>query len=149
VHGLDANLVLIGDGPLKARLARLVDELGMTHQVTFCSAVPHAQIQRYYRDADIFAIATHYEGFCIPVLEAMAAGLPVVASRIPPIEEIMGDTGFLVENQPAAFASALRRLVDDAALREAEGARAARRAGTMSGQVMERRERDLYAALCP
>ena len=147
VCGLEARLVLIGDGALRLPLRRLVNELGMDHQVTFCSAVPHSEIPCNYRDADIFAIATHYEGFCTPVLEAMAAGLPVVASRIGPIEEIVGDAGFLVENQPAAFAAPLSRLVNDAALRQQMGNRATERARTMDGHVMEEREYALYAKL--
>ena len=148
VRGLDARLVLIGDGVLRGLLERLVNELGMDSQVAFWSAIPHSQIPREYRDADIFAIATHYEGFCIPVLEAMAAGLPVVASRIAPIEEIVGDAGFLVENQPAAFAATLGRLVTDAALRQEMGTRAAERARTMDGHIMEEREYALYARWC-
>jgi len=145
--GLDARLVLIGDGELREPLERLVSELGMDGQVTFCRAVPHAEIARQYAEADIFAIATHHEGFCIPVLEAMAAGLPVVASRIGPIEEIVGDAGFLVDNYPAAFAAALDPLVKDASLRHAMGMRAAERARTMDGHIMEERERALYAGL--
>ena len=147
MRGLDAKLVLIGDGVCRRPLECLVNELGLDHQVTFRRAVPHSEIPREYRDADIFAIATHYEGFCIPVLEAMAARLPVVASRIEPIEEIVGDAGFLVENQPAAFAAVFNRLVNDAALRQEMGARAGERARTMDGHVMEEREGALYAKL--
>lgn len=148
VQGLDARLVLVGDGEMRQPLERLVRDLNMSGRVVFRSSVPHSEIADCYHQADIFAMATHYEGFCIPVLEAMAAGLPVVASRIGPIEEILGDAGLLVDNAPDAFEAALRTLVTDAAAREAAGARAAARARTMDGQIMEARERDMYASLC-
>ena len=51
--------------------------------------VPNSEIQTYYQQADIFSMATHCEGFCIPVLGAMAAGLPVVASSTAPIPEVL------------------------------------------------------------
>ena len=145
VAGLDARLTLIGDGERRLPLGALVGELGLQQRVTFRPSVPHRDIPKWYHDADIFAIATHYEGFCIPVLEAMAAGLPVVASRIGPIEEIVGDAGMLVENTPAAFAQALQRLLADPSLRRRLGAAGAARARTMDGRVMEEREAALYA----
>lgn len=144
---LDACLTLIGDGPLREPLQRLASRLGVDDRVEFIRSVPHVDIHRYYHNADLFAMATHYEGFCIPVLEAMAAGLPVVASRIGPIEELVGNAGLLVENRPAAFAEALARLVQDPRLRIEMGARARQRALTMDGNVMEWKERALYESV--
>lgn len=147
MSSVEARLLLVGDGVLREPLEQLVNQLGIGHKVTFRRAIPHAAIADYYHQADIFAIATHYEGFCIPVLEAMAAGLPVVASRIGPIEEILGDTGVLVENESTAFAAALNTLVKSAALRQEMGARSAARAQTMGGHTMEMRESALYASV--
>ena len=124
IERLPAVLTLIGDGHLRSHLETLASSLGLGDRTTFVASVSHAQIAERYRHADIFAMATHYEGFCIPVLEAMAAGLPIVASKIPPIEEIVGDCGILVDNDPAAFAAALRTLIQDPALRAALGGRA-------------------------
>ena len=70
-----------------------------------------------------------------------------MASRIAPIEEILGDTGMLVDNEPAAFAAALLRLIDDTVLRRNLGIQAAARARELDGTVMEERERSLYAGL--
>lgn len=147
IQGLDVKLILVGDGELRDRLTRLVRQLGMEDRVEFIRAVPHAEMPRYYRAADIFAVATHYEGFCIPVLEAMASGLPVVASRLGPIEELVRDAGFLVENRPEAFAEVLGQLIKDPALRKDMGERARRKALTMDGVLMERQERALYESL--
>lgn len=148
IQGLDVRLTLIGDGMLLDHLRSLVHQLQMEDRVEFIRAVPYAEIPRYYHAADIFAIATHYEGFCIPVLEAMAAGLPVVVSRVGPIEEIVGDAGFLVDNRPELFARALEKLVNDPELRIEMGERARRRALTMDGHLMEEKEKALYESLC-
>ena len=147
VQPLPAILTLIGDGNLRPDLEGLASRLGLDGRVTFVPAVPHARIADRYRDADIFAMATHYEGFCIPVLEAMAAGLPIVASRIPPIQEIVGDCGILVQNDPAAFTEALDALIRNPALRADLGAKARARALSMDGLIMEQREADLYRTL--
>jgi glycosyltransferase involved in cell wall biosynthesis len=147
VQDLPAALTLIGEGNLRPDLEGLVSSLGLGDRITFLPSVSHADIARHYRDADIFAMATHYEGFCIPVLEAMAAGLPIVASRIPPIEEIVGDCGILVENRSDAFAEALAALIQDPALRAGLGARARARSLSMDGLAMEQREASLYRRL--
>lgn len=110
-------------------------------------AVPHREIPERYRAADVFAIATHYEGFCIPVLEAMATGLPIVASDVPSIREILGDAGLLVPTRADAFRDAISRLLSDAPLRAELGARARRRALELDGARMEAMERDVYCSL--
>jgi glycosyltransferase involved in cell wall biosynthesis len=144
LRDIDARLTLIGDGPLRGSLEVLAEQLGVRDRIAFVSAVPHAEIAAYYGRADVFAMATHYEGFCIPVLEAMAAGLPVVASRIGPIEEIVGDAGLLVENTPEAFAEALSCLAADPVLRAALGQQARARASDIDGTMMEAQERQVY-----
>lgn len=148
IQDLDVKLTLIGDGVLRDHLRQLVRQLQMEDKIEFIRSIPHGKIAEYYHAADIFAIATHYEGFCIPVLEAMAAGLPVVASRIGPIEEIVGNAGCLVENRPEAFAGALEKLVKDSGLRIEMGEKARRRALTMDGYLMEEKEKALYESLC-
>jgi glycosyltransferase involved in cell wall biosynthesis len=147
VQPLPAVLTLIGDGDLRPHLEDLASGLGLDGRVMFVKSVSHAHIADRYRNADIFAMATHYEGFCIPVLEAMAAGLPIVASRIPPIEELVGDCGILVDNDPAAFTGALKTLIEAPMLRAELGARARARALSMDGLVMEQREASLYRRL--
>lgn len=147
VAPLDLRLKLVGKGELEGRLKALVRELGVEHKVEFVPMVPNSQIHAHYLEADIFALATRYEGFCIPVLEAMAAGLPVVASQTPPIPEILGGTGLLVARNPEAFAKALRELAADAPLRARLGQAARERAASLDGRRMEEREAGLYEAL--
>ena len=144
IVGLNVDLTIIGDGPLRPSLEALVASLGVADRVRLIPAVPHREIQRYYAEADLFAIATHYEGFCIPVLEAMAAGLPVVASDLPPIREILGGAGHLVPHAPEAFRQALLTLIND----PGEYGRCRRdglkRAAELDGSEMERREAAFY-----
>ncbi|MCS6862104.1 MAG: glycosyltransferase family 4 protein [Abditibacteriales bacterium] len=147
VADLDVRLVMIGDGEQRKAMEVLVKRLEIQDRVTFIPSVPNSEIPRYYRSADVFAIATRYEGFCIPVLEAMAAGLPVVASDVPPIPEILGGTGYVVPNDPAAFRAAIKRLRSDASLRAELGRRARERAESLDASIMEQRERDLYLEL--
>lgn len=74
IEGLDVELHLIGDGVNRQALELLAADLGLVDRVRFLGSVPHACIQGYYARADLFALATHYEGLGMPVLEAMAAG---------------------------------------------------------------------------
>lgn len=147
IHHLDVKLILIGKGELEGSLKNLTQELNIEHKVEFIPSVPNREIQRYYHQADIFALATHYEGFCIPILEAMASGLPIVASRIPPLQEILDTTGITVENTPVAFETALRTLRQDPDLRNNLSADALRRAELLDGTYMEQREQELYESL--
>lgn len=144
---LDARLLLIGQGELEGALHRLIAKLGVGDRVEFIPQVPNSEIQTYYQQADVFAMATHYEGFCIPVLEAMAAGLPVVASSTAPIPEVLGDTGLIVNNEPAAFTRALASLQQDPEHCRVLGAAARKRAEDLDGKFMEEREAKLYEVL--
>ena len=145
VRGLDVQLRLVGSDSTEYRdhLERLARQYGISQRVEFKYGVPHNVIHEEYLWADIFAIATKFEGFCIPILEAMACGLPVVASDIPPIAEILGDTGFLLEITPERFTETFQRLVDDT-LRKKVGTRARARAEMLDGGRMEAKEKALY-----
>jgi glycogen synthase len=90
-------------------------------------AQPRSEIFRLYREADVFVLPTWREGFPNVVIEAMAAGLPVVATPVGAIAEAIedGKSGLLVPvRDAAALEAALRRLIEDAALRHALGAAA-------------------------
>jgi glycosyltransferase involved in cell wall biosynthesis len=144
---LPLRLKLIGQGELAESLRALVRRLGMEQRVEFVPMVPNREIHAHYLQADIFAMATHYEGFCIPVLEAMAAGLPVVSCDTEPIPELLGGTGLVVAKEPSAYAEAFAWLAADAELRRALGTKARARAQTLAGERMEEREAGLYEAV--
>jgi len=103
-HEPTARLVLVGDGPLRAQLEGFVREHAMAANVEFAGAV--AEIWPYLAAADVFALASKAEAFGIAVVEAMAAGLPVMAPAVGGIPELVtpGVTGELF---PAGDAEAL------------------------------------------
>src|SRR5687768_15148271 len=111
----DVRLVLIGDGTARQTLEMLAAELGITDCVTFTGALPFEQIPRYLKAADLFAFASITETQGLVTIEAMAAGLPVVAVDGPGTRDIVehGKQGFLVENDPNALAEGLNKLLDE------------------------------------
>lgn len=111
-----AVLRVIGNGPEFGRLQRLSRESGITDRVSFLDHVPFAELAGEYRRADLFCLPSRQEGFGIVLLEAMAAGLPIVAARAAAIPEVVpdGECGVLVEPGDAAgFARAIDSLLAD------------------------------------
>ena len=111
----DVLLVLVGNmGPTRGALGALVEELGLTERVVFRENVDHANIGGYYRHATVFAMPSRSEPFGIAILEAAAFGVPVVASRVGGVPEIIASPqcGILVESDdPVQLGEALERLL--------------------------------------
>jgi glycosyltransferase involved in cell wall biosynthesis len=107
--------VLIGDGAARQSLEALAAELGIAGQVTFTGSIPFEEVPRYLKAADLFAFASVTETQGIVTMEAMAAGLPVVAVDGSGTRDILqnGKQGYLVENDPDALAHGLNRLLSD------------------------------------
>jgi glycosyltransferase involved in cell wall biosynthesis len=125
-----ARLVLVGDGPMREAIARRVQELGLKERVEFAGAVP--EIWPALAEADVFATAPVAEAAGIAIMEAMAAGLPVVAPNVGGIPELVepGRTGELCRpGDPDDLARALLDLLRDRQRRERMGAEARRAAG--------------------
>ena len=96
----------------------LVRELGLEQQVLFPGFVAAEEQALWYTAAQIFAFPSLYEGFGLPLLEAMACGTPVVASTSSSLPEVVGDAGILVEpTDVGGLASALRDVLENDALR--------------------------------
>jgi glycosyltransferase involved in cell wall biosynthesis len=125
----EARLWIVGEGSEHAALERRAAERGVGAQVRFAGSVVDAA--PYYWGADGFALLSRWEGLPLALLEAQAAGLPVVAAAAGGIPEVVrdGTTGLMVprEDAPAA-AAALRRIEDDAELARRLGYEAARQA---------------------
>lgn len=117
----DCELVIAGDGPQRAAMEQLARQLA-PGRVRFAGNI--SNIPALLADAQAFALASDHEGFPISILEAMRAGLPVVATNLPGIREQLngGQCGVLVDgNAPQAFATALEHLALDANQRIAQG----------------------------
>ena len=110
------ELQLIGDGERRSNLERLAVEKELTRYVRFVGWVDREAIVGRYQQADLFVTATTWEGMPNTVLEGMACGLPVVATRASGLDELVqeGVNGYLVDvNDPAALAKRLADLIDN------------------------------------
>lgn len=114
--GFDLRLLMAGDGPERDPLQRLAGELGITSMVTWLGAAPRAEVPALFAGAAVVAVPSRKEPFGIVNLEAMAAGAPLVASRVGGVPEVVHDdvNGLLVPpGDPAALACAVVRLAAD------------------------------------
>lgn len=105
----DLQLVLIGDGPRREVLTRLIDEFELHDHVRLMGAVPHHVLVSWYNAADVLCLASHQEGMPNVVLESLACGTPVVATAVGGIPEVIssGKLGILTDREPDAIAEAL------------------------------------------
>jgi len=113
---LDCRLVIVGDGEMRGQLEGLARRLGIAPRVTFLGA--RRDVPRLLAAFDAFAVSSHSEAFPLSVLEAMAAGLPVVATDAGCVPDIVrpGATGLLIPpRRPDLLAMALESLHDDPA----------------------------------
>jgi colanic acid/amylovoran biosynthesis glycosyltransferase len=129
-RGHDVELSVLGEGPGRAEFHRLVERYQLGGIVTASGAAPHDDVYAALASSDAFALMaeTHTggyrDGFPTVILEAMAAGLPVVSTYVSGIPEAVVDsvTGFLVrERDPNSAANAIERLILDAGLRQRMG----------------------------
>jgi sugar transferase (PEP-CTERM/EpsH1 system associated) len=144
------RLVIVGDGPLRAALARQVADAGIGEQVWLAGA--RSDIADLMRTFSVFALPSIAEGMPVTLLEAMSCGLPVVASRVGGIPELVleNNTGLLVPpNDPQALAEALSLYVRQPALARQHGAAGrARIEARYSIAAMLSGYTSLYDALC-
>lgn len=127
--GLPAPMVF--DEPEAARLRHIAEVEGVAHRVVFLGAVARADMPDLVRSADVVACCPWYEPFGLVAVEAMACGVPVVASRVGGLAETVVDgiTGVHVSpRDPASIAAGLRQVLGDDAFRERAGRAAAARA---------------------
>lgn len=138
-----AHLVLAGERRFHAvyRLAleRYVAELALP-DVHFTGGLTNAALADLYRRSDVFLCMSRYEGFCVPLVEAMAFGVPVVAWGVTAVGETVGDAGVVLdEPRPALAAEAVARVLADAALRARLRARADARLREFDAAAVGRR----------
>ena len=114
----DFQLTIVGSGRFSEELKSLAKDLGISAKVVFAGT--EGDVAEWFRSAHIFALSSDYEGLPLSVIEAMSAKLPVVATEVGGVNELVanGENGFLVPRGDArAFAQKLEILIDDADLR--------------------------------
>ena len=145
----DLRLVVAGvwDPRYEEPRARARD-LGLGQRVRFLGPVADADLPALYSAARVFAFPSLYEGFGLPVLEAMRCGAPVVTSATSSLPEVVGDAGITVDpNDAAAIADALARVIDDDGLHDDLARRAVARAGEFTWRRAAAAHRALYRRL--
>ncbi len=145
----DLRLVVVGKkGWLYEGFFRRLRELGLEERVLFTGYVPDEDLPALYSAADLFVFPSLYEGFGLPVLEAMACGVPVVCSRTSSLPEVAGDAALLVDpTDIRALAAAMERILADQTLRATLRARGLARARCFTWEEAARRTLAVYRGL--
>lgn len=113
--GLSVRLVIIAGGPEEENLKKMTVELGVKSAVTFAGRKPFEQVVQAYRGADLFVFGSMTETQGLVILEAMSAGLPVVAVRATGVEDVVDDgrNGYLTSADTAEFARAIQKVLSN------------------------------------
>jgi glycosyltransferase involved in cell wall biosynthesis len=117
----DIQLMLVGSGEERVHLEVLIKKLKLKKCVNFIGKVPNEEVPEYMFASDVFVLPSLSEGFPNVVLEAMASGLPIVATNVGGLSEIIkdGENGFVVEpKSPKQIAEMVLMLLEDDELRE-------------------------------
>ena len=139
-QGVDARLLYVGGGPLEHRLRRRAHALGMDDRIRFLGR--RQDVDALLAEADVFVRPSLTDGMSLSVLEAMAAGLPVVATDVSGTRELIDDGISGVVTPPgsvSALADGVARLLNDPSARERMGANARRRALAFDWSIVAER----------
>ncbi len=146
IKNLNVNLLIIGDGPNYESLVGLAESLGISKKVQMIKSVPHDKLNAYYASCDIYAQPMELlGGITIPILEAMASGLPVIMSkREGNYSEIIDNAVVFVENDAASFENAINSILLNTQLREDLKKKSLETIKKISGDNMEEKELKFY-----
>lgn len=135
---------LLGDGELRPKMEEYARELEIADRVRFLGN--QQNVYDYLHEADIFLLPSHFEGMPMTILEAMGTGLPVVATRVGGVPDMLtdGESGLLTEIEPEAVAQTLELLVEDRILRERMGRNALEESRKFSSRTMAENYVRLY-----
>ena len=118
----DWSIDFVGDGPNMPQLKKIVDDLNLSERVSFLGAC--SDVAQRLADSDVFCLLSNWEGFPLTILEAMRAGLPVIASSVGGVPEAVDNlkTGFLIEpGDISALVKSLSTLISSEELRSEMG----------------------------
>jgi glycosyltransferase involved in cell wall biosynthesis len=147
--GLKHKLVLVGgDGKDSHLIYRKVRDLELAEKVVFTGYVPDEDLPYFYNAATVFCFPSLYEGFGLPILEAMACGCPVVTSDTSSLPEVAGDAALFAKPlEVREIASAMMSLIEDRSMRDDYGKRGIERARQFSWMASARKLFDVIDAL--
>ena len=146
-RGDDFHLLIIGEGDERQRLEARIEQLALQQQVSLVGAVPPEHMVDYYQLGDVFVFASKSETQGMVVLEAMAAGLPVVALRSSGIEDVVkdGENGYKTPENLSLWCQRVNTLLDDKACRKEFSERARLLARANATDAFARKVQEIYA----
>ena len=149
IKKLDAELLIVGDGPQLEEINQLINSLNVGEKVKIIKKIPNEELAKYYVSADVFALPMeNLDGIPIPFLESMACGLPVVTTKhSDSFSEITDDAVVFVENQSEKFYEAIKNIISKPDYRKKLVAKSLDVAKLIGGDIMEEKELELYKKL--
>ena len=119
-NDFNIELHIVGEGEDKNKIILLIKTLKLDNRVVLHGSLIGNKLHKIYLNSDIFILSSMYESFGIVLIEAMASGLPIVASNIPAVRNVVENnkTGLLVKTTPEDFSKAIEKLLMNSKLRE-------------------------------
>ena len=142
----ESYLIVVGGG-FKEQFENLADKLGVRNRVIFTGEVP--KVEPFYAASDIFILPSHYETFSLVCMEAMASGLPVLATRVGGVEDYLRDgyNGFFIKRDPDDIAEKVNCILSDEKLRRELGRNARKTAERFSWSNVADRYIEVFESL--
>ncbi len=140
----DCCLQLIGDGELREETEQLAVSLGIREKIAFLGS--QTNVYPFLREADIFLLPSKFEGMPMTIIEAMGTGLPIIATAVGGVPDMLEDkvSGMLVPCEPEAVAQAVLRLLEQEDLRKKLGSNARKDSRKFSAEHMARSYCEIY-----
>lgn len=150
MKNVNAKCLIIGNGKEYDNLTKLIQNEKLENKVIIKTAVPHNEIQNYYKSAKVFALAydPNLEGLPIPVIEAMATGIPVVIPN--PNREFsdgLENIAVFADRTPESFSKEISRLLSDKNLYKEISSKCKNKAQEFDQEKIEKREKEIYVGL--
>lgn len=144
----ETRLILVGDGELRKEIENQVLSLGLRDKVSFEGL--QDDIPGYLKDADVFCLSSDFEGMPMTLIEAMAAGMPIVSTYVGGVPDMLKNekSALLTECSEQAIANAVMRVLEDSTLRAVLGRNAVKASVKFSHTHMAERYLFLYEKIC-
>jgi glycosyltransferase involved in cell wall biosynthesis len=144
------SLIMVGDAVHRfGDIRQTARTFGLEHRTLCVGRLSVADMRAFYSHAEVFVFPSLYEGFGLPVLEAMACGVPVITSATTSLPEVAGDAALLVNPEDVeALADAITRVLEDHDLRDILRAKGFDRVKQFTWERVARRTMELYREMC-
>ena len=141
------KLTIVGEGHLKNLMFSLIEKYNLREKINHLGWKDLEELPDIYRAADIFILPSVMEGMSSVVLQAMASGLPIVASRVKGFEEVLeeNENGLFAEyNNPGQFANAIEKLIESESLRKSMSEKSLKKSKMFSWESIAKQYLELY-----